>query len=150
MISFNARMALEVNEVISALNQEAARLSLARDNHTALVPILEQCIENQMNTIGSEEYFLFDSAFHQAFFDFSGNEFLGKIYQQHNSLRELLVSYFYKDKLSNRTKSVEMHKQILSAYKNNDLVSLLSSINGHFKSAVEPLTKINVAQDNSA
>lgn len=142
VIAFDAQMALEINEIIAALNREAIAFSLKKGHKDDLPPILDECIHRQKECIETKEYFIHDRAFHQAFFDYCDNEFLKKIYFQHSVLWEMLVLYYYKDKGSDRKSSIEDHQKILSAYVQGNVATVQNYVEAHFQRAAKPLAKM--------
>jgi DNA-binding GntR family transcriptional regulator len=142
VISFDSKMALEVNEVISSLNCEAVSLSFVRAKIDEVIKSLQIIIDQQIKLKHTDEYFIYDRLFHQVFFDNCNNEYLKKIYLQHNVLWELLVRYYYKDQASLRESAIEEHGKIVKAYMDGDIDLAKSYMSAHFQGAVTPLTKM--------
>lgn len=144
VIAFDVKMALDINEAIAALNREAILMSLNKGHRDELIPILQRCIHCQEHSIGVDEYYMHDRLFHQAFFDYSDNESLKKIFLQHSGLWELLVVCYhkYKNKNSDRKRAIADHRNILSACKESDVAAVQMHMERHFQGAVVPLTRM--------
>lgn len=144
VIAFDVKTALDINEAIAALNRAAILMSLSKGHRDELIPILQRCIDCQEHSIGVDEYYMHDRLFHQAFFDYSDNESLKKIFLQHRGLWELLVVCYhkYKNKSSNRKRTIAGHRDILSACEEGDIAVVQMHMDTHFQSAVVPLTEM--------
>lgn len=144
VIAFDVNTALDVNEVIAAMHREAVAMVISKGRQEELLPVLRQCIEKQVQSVGGDEYIAQDRLFHQAFFNYCGNECLRKIFFQQGGLWELLVLYYYKynNKESDRKHAIIGHQNIVSACGEGDAAAAQMCIESHFRGAVKALAKM--------
>lgn len=147
IISFNANMALDINEAIAALHREAVAMSLKKGHRNELIPILQQCLSAQMRSTSAEAYFANDRLFHQALFDYCDNECWKKIFSQYSTLWELLVLYYHKDKDTDHKQALVDHQNILSAFTDGNVATTQMYVEAHFQHAIEAFR--NMTQEDS-
>lgn len=141
VISYDYKMAIEVNEVISVLSREALAMSAERGDQGKIIPLLEQALLMQREHIAEDTYYEHDCHFHGIFFDFCDNSHISKIYAQHSVLWMILIRFYYRDENSTRDKAIAQHEQILAAYKQGDIGLAQRFMRHHYQCAVNPFSK---------
>lgn len=140
VIPFDAKVAMEINEIVSLLNRNAVALAASKPDAERVVATLEGCIAQQLENVGCDKYFEFDRQFHHAFFEHSGNSYFVRLYDHYSVLWELLVMYCSRAMESSRANSIAQHRQIADAFKAGDIVQAQLGLERHFQEAVQPLT----------
>jgi len=141
VISFDAKTALEINEIVSLLNREAVRLSAAKSEAGQVVSALEACVKGQQENVGDTRYFDYDRLFHNVFFEFSHNTHYKQLYAQYRTLWDILVKLYYHDRETTRVHAIDQHQRILDAYACGDIRLAQDYMDQHFLEAVRPLIK---------
>ncbi|MEA4893414.1 MAG: GntR family transcriptional regulator [Peptococcaceae bacterium] len=149
IISFDLKMALEVNEIVALLNQDAVALTVTKGNQDKVTRQLSQIIAKQQDYLDHPKYLEYDKQFHHTFFEFSDNARLIKVYDEHSALWDMLILIYHKNSNSSRETAFAQHQQIFSAYRGGDYAAARRLLSSHFTDAVEPLKKKFGAQEGS-
>jgi len=142
VIDFDYNFAIEINEIISMLSIEAVGLSAKKARMDEIVPVLNECIRQQLAHIDTPDYFIYDRNFHQTFFDFCYNERYKQIYIQQQTLWEILFRFFYQDKESTKSDAIYQHQQILDAYQHGDIRLAQEYLERHCQDAAQVFIKV--------
>ncbi|MDR2940929.1 MAG: GntR family transcriptional regulator [Clostridiales bacterium] len=142
VIDFNYKITTEINEIISLLSAQAVKLSAKKSKIEDIVPALEKNIQLQVENINKIEYFEYDKNFHLTFFEFCDNDRFIQMYKQYQTLWEILVKFYYLDKESKKMSAIRSHKEILSAYKQGDILLAQERLESHYLDAARPFKKI--------
>jgi DNA-binding GntR family transcriptional regulator len=140
VITFNLKLALEVNEVVSVLCCAALELSINSPRGEKLCAQLEALINNQEKAASVDKYLINDYLFHKSFFDFSENSQLSMIYERYHVLWEMLVRHYHNLK-HNQSDTINQHRDILKAYGSSNAKESLNAMKEHFIFAGELFKK---------
>lgn len=141
VITFDFEMAVEINEIVAVLSCGAAELSAKKASLQQILPKLKDYLQLQVEYADHIDYFNYDRAFHQTFFDFSFNERYKRLYKQYQALWQLLVKYYHQDKESTRSHAISQHQQILTAYESGDITLVQQHLRHHYQEAVHSFRK---------
>ncbi len=152
VIAFDLKMALEVNEMMALLNRDAVALTAERGNQAKVIARLEGIVAQQSRQVEQAAYRRhqsLDKQFHRTFFDYSGNARLVRAYDDNIVLWDTHIAIYFKDYRSIWTRTVEQHRQILSAYQAGDYQMAQELMAAHFLEAVIPLKEL-LSQEDAA
>ncbi|MEA4892416.1 MAG: GntR family transcriptional regulator [Peptococcaceae bacterium] len=142
VITFDYKMAAEINEIVWMLSTQAVKLSAKKGHAREVIPALAKCLELQQRHIDSPAYLDDDAQFHLTFFDFCDNPRYRELYLQHHTLWSILVKYYYCDKESTREHAISQHRMILEAYAAGDIPLAQNHLENHYQEALRPLRKV--------
>ena len=136
VVDFDYNFFLEINEVLLYVVNTGVNLSYEKANTDEVCKQLEKYVLLQEESIGTDKFFEYDYRFHKTFILYSRNSRLKKIFKEYNVLYEMLVRNFYgANKSKAQEESIVMHKKIVEAYRNKDIVLAKSLTEKHYKDA---------------
>lgn len=141
VITLDLPMALEINEIARLLCASAVRLSGERSDKAEVCKRLETAIVAQEKNAANDKYFNFDYDFHCTFFDFAGNSQYKKVYRQYSVMLEMISRCAAKNGLSKRSEAIDIHKQILAAYKAGNIEEAAAAMERHYDKGEEQLKR---------
>lgn len=140
-IGFDRQYALEINEMMSKLLDDAIELSASKSDIKDVSKILNSIVIKQKNAIQSDEYFVLDGQFHRAFFEYSLNKVFLSIYDKYETLMELLFRYVVADDYRFRKNEIERHEIISSAFNKGDIISAKKLMQEHYMFMIPMIEK---------
>lgn len=141
VITFDLKLALEINEVLSLLNVSAVQLSAERSDRKVVSLRLGQILDAQEENIENERYYDCDHGFHSTFFDYSHNAQLKKVYTQYHVLHEMLARCYHKSQ-NTRKLTVAEHRLIYETYSAGDVELACTCMRKHYEAAVAILRAV--------
>ncbi len=141
VITFDLKLALEINEVLSLLSVSAVRLSARRADLAAVGLRLKDILHMQEENVDNDNYYDYDREFHSTFFDYSLNEQLKSVYMRYQVLHEMLVRYYHKVQ-DTRRPALEEHRLVYEAYSHGDVDLACFRMGKHYEAAESVLATV--------
>lgn len=140
-IGFDRAFALEINEVISILSDDAIQLSASKSDIADVADELEEKIKLQKMNINNETYYSLDEEFHLVFFKYCNNKSFVNLYERYNTLREILIRYTYGKNTRDREFAIEQHILITQAYRKGNINLARERMHDHYRSTMVRIQK---------
>ena len=143
VVDFDYDFFLEVNEILLSIVKTGINLSFKKADIEEVSEKLEKFLALQEKYIGTDRYYDYDYKFHKTFIDYSNNSRLKKLFKEYNVLHEMLVRNFYNPETSQiQENSIEKHRQIIDAYRNNEYRLAMQLTEEHYATAEETFKKV--------
>lgn len=132
VIDFDCNIAMENNEIISMLSDNAIKMSAAKSDIAEISKILSQQLTLQRQNLDNDDYYKYDNEFHLTFFRFSHNQRFSDLYERYNILQEILIRYVYVTNSTQKDIAINQHEQIYLAYKKGDITAARKHMENHY------------------
>jgi len=139
--SFDRTYALEINEIVSMLADDAIALSAMRSDIKDVSKMLSEKIGMQTANIDNDGFFQYDDEFHLVFFRNSGNDSFLQLYERYNILRQILVRYTDGKSKADRQNALQQHVLIFKAYEKGDIILARERMHDHHRTAMVKIEK---------
>jgi Transcriptional regulators len=139
--AFDRSYALEINEIISMLADDAVSLSSSRSDIKEVAAVLNEKIALQEANLETDDFYKYDDEFHFVFFQFSGNDSFIKLYERYNILRQILVRFTDGKNRADRVNALNQHKLIAKAYGKGDIILTRERMHDHYRLAMVKIEK---------
>ncbi|WP_097028399.1 GntR family transcriptional regulator [Clostridium peptidivorans] len=143
VVDFDYDFFLEINEVLLYAVNTGIKLSFEKSNIEEVCKHLEEYLLLQEKYIGTDKFYDYDYKFHKAFIEYSKNARLKKIFDEYNVLHEMLVRNYYEpETFQIQEDGIEIHKQIIDAFRANDYQLAMTLTEKHYKGAEQIFKKV--------
>lgn len=143
VVDFDYDFFLEINEVLLYVVNTGIKLSFEKSNIEEVCKDLEEYVLLQEKHIGTDEFYDYDYKFHKTFIEYSQNGRLKKIFDEYNVLHEMLVRNYYEaETFQIQEDGIEIHKQIIDAFKAKDYQLAMALTEKHYKAAEQIFKKV--------
>lgn len=136
VVDFDYEFFIEINEILLYVVNTGVKLSSEKADIEEVSKQLDKYLKLQEKNIGTDKFYDYDYNFHKTFINYSNNSRLKKLFKEYNVLHEMLVRSFYDVRtLQIQENSINTHKEILEAYRNNDYNLAMEITEAHYKVA---------------
>lgn len=143
VVDFDYDFFLEINEVLLYAVNTGIKLSFEKSNIEEVCKHLEEHLLLQEKYIGTDKFYDYDYKFHKTFIEYSKNARLKKIFDEYNVLHEMLVrNYYESETFQIQEDGIEIHKQIMDAFRAKDYQSAMTLTEKHYKGAEQIFKKV--------
>lgn len=143
VVDFDYDFFLEINEVLLYAVNTGIKLSFEKSNIEEVCKHLEEYLLLQEKHIGTDKFYDYDYKFHKTFIEYSQNGRLKKIFEEYNVLHEMLVrNYYESETFQIQEDGIEIHKQIIDAFRAKDYQLAMTLTEKHYKAAEQIFKKV--------
>ena len=135
-IGFDRKFALELNEIVSVLSDDALRMSAAKSDIFDVGKMLEANIRQHDQHLYDDAFFTCDDEFHLIFFKACKNDAFVQLYEKYSVLRHILVRYSLEQDKKERELGLEQHKMIYQAYVKGNINLACERMHDHYRRAM--------------
>lgn len=139
VIDFDLEFAIEINEIVALLCDQAIKLSAQKAAHSDVAALLASQIALQAQNRDNDDYYIYDNEFHLAFFRFAHNRRFRELYQRYNTLQDILIRYAYAKNDAHKDLAIRQHQAIYEAYRAGDIARARRLMEEHYATAVSQI-----------